>query len=54
MSVLIEDVLNAWREAERLLDGTQDGAERESLEETIEHLRHLYAELTSASEVTAL
>jgi hypothetical protein len=49
----MEDVLQVWREAERLLEGSPDRIDRERLERTIGRLRTLYAELSSTSDVAA-
>jgi hypothetical protein len=55
MSVLIEDLLDTWRQAERLLeDVTPVHPDHETLLETVAHLRSVYAELTSASQATAM
>jgi len=53
VSILIEEVLDAWRRAERLLDGRSSGPDREELEQTIGQLRTLYADLTATSHVSA-
>ena len=53
MSILIEDVLDAWRQAERLLHGAPPGAERADLERAVAQLKAIYADLTATSEVTS-
>jgi|1185.fasta_scaffold1646301_1 hypothetical protein len=54
MSILVADVLEAWREAERLLDGLPAlSPDHETVRVTVERLRDLYADLTATSNATA-
>jgi hypothetical protein len=54
MSVLVEDVLDAWREAERLLEALPPHSpDREPVTLAIERLRTAYADMTATSDATA-
>ena len=51
MSVLVEDVLALWREAERLLDALPtDAEERDLVREEIERLHGLYRKMTERAD----